>query len=182
MPASPLPPRAPRQPPTELDPELIDDALLETDGLVDVVLDRANLANLRARRAYLHRVELKGCRMTGIQLAESTLRDVVVENCRVDLAAFRATTFERVVFRGCQLQEMDVAEAIFSAVVFDGCDLSKADFSHARFRLSEMRGCKLDGVIAAERLAGVAMPWPDVVGIAGELAAAIGIRVLGEGE
>ena len=182
MPPAPLPPRAPRQPPNELDPEQIDDALLETDGLIDVVLDHANLANLRARRAFLQRVELKGCRMTGIQLAESTLRDVLVENCRVDLAAFRATTFERVRFRGCQLQELDVAEAVFSAVVFEECDLSRADFSHARFRLSEMRGCRLDGVIAAERLAGVGMPWPDVVGIAGELAAAIGIRVLGEGE
>jgi uncharacterized protein YjbI with pentapeptide repeats len=182
MPPSPLPPRAPRQPLAEVDVEALDDAALEADGLLDAVLDQADLANRRGRRVLLQRVQLRGCRMTGIQLAESTLRDVVVQDSRVDLAAFRVSRFERVVFRRCQLQELDLVEAQLSSVVFDECDLSGADVSHATFHRSELRGCTLDGLVGAERLRGVSMPWPDIVGFAGTMAAAIGIRALDEGD
>ncbi|MDO8213704.1 pentapeptide repeat-containing protein [Conexibacter sp. CPCC 206217] len=178
MASSPRPPRAPRKPHAEIDLDALDDKELEAEGLRDVVLDNANLANRRGVRVLVERARLHGCRMTGIQLAESTLRDVVIEDSRVDLAAFRVSRFERVVFRRCQLQELDLVEAELSSVVFDDCDLSGADFSHARFRLSEMRGCTLDAIVGAERLRGVAMPWTDVVGLAGTLAAAIGIGVL----
>jgi len=46
----------------------------------------------------------------------------------------------------------------------------------------ELRGCTLDGIAGLERLRGAAMPWADVVGNAGLLAAALGIRVLDAGE
>jgi uncharacterized protein YjbI with pentapeptide repeats len=178
----PAPPRPPREPLAEIDPAALDDRALEADGLRDVRLRHANLANLRARRTSVERVELHGCRMTGIQLAESALRDVTLADCRMDLAALRFCTVERVVFRGCQLQELDLVEAQLSSVVFEDCDLSGADLGHARFARSELRGCTLDGIVGAERLRGVAMPWPDVVGFAGQLAAAVGITVLFDDE
>jgi uncharacterized protein YjbI with pentapeptide repeats len=175
---APRAPRPPREPLAELDLGAFDDAALEADGLRDVVLRQANLANRRARRTLLERVELHGCRMTGLQLSESTLRDLTVADCRVDLAALRFCTLERVVFRGCQMAELDLVEAQLSSVVFEHCDLTGADLSHARFGRCELRGCTLEGVVGIERLRGVAMPWPDVVGLAGAFAAALGIRVL----
>lgn len=177
---APRAPRPPLEPLAELDLDAFDDAALEADGLRDAILRQANLANMRARRTLLERVELHGCRMTGLQLAESKLRDLTVVDCRVDLAALRFCTLERVVFRGCHLAELDLIEAQLSSVVFENCDLTGADLSHARFGRCEMRGCKLEGVVGIERMRGVAMPWPDVVGLAGALAAAIGIRVLGD--
>lgn len=177
-PITPLPPHAPRPPFAELDVALLDDEALEADGLRDAVLEQADLANRRGRRVLVERVRLRGCRMTGIQLAESKLRDVEVVNSRVDLAAFRMSTLERVVFRGCQMQELDLVEAQLRSVVFESCDMTGADFSNARFGRVLMRDCKLPGAVGLERLRGVAMPWPDVVGLAGDLAAAIGIKIL----
>lgn len=159
---------------------MLEDAALEADGLQDAVLEQANLANRRGQRVLLQRVRLRGCRMTGIQLGESTLRDVEIVDCRVDLAAFRMSRLERVVFRGCQLQELDLLEAELSSVVFERCDLSGADLSHATFRRSQMRDCTLDGLIGAERLRGVSMPWPDVVGLAATFAAVLGVGVIDE--
>ena len=46
----------------------------------------------------------------------------------------------------------------------------------------ELRGCTLDGLTGAERLRGAAMPWADILGHAGLLAAALGIRVLDDDE
>lgn len=178
MPPTPLPPRAPRQPLTEIDLATFDDAELKAEGLRDAVLSHANLANRRGQHVLVERVRLSGCRMTGIQLAESRVRDLEVTDSRVDLAAFRMSRLERVVFRGCQMQELDLVEAQLSSVVFDRCDLSGADFSHARFGRCEMRDCTLTGAVGIEQLRGVAMPWADIVGLAGEMAAAIGIRMI----
>ncbi len=178
MSPAPLPPRAPRQPLTELDPALLDDATLKEDGLRDVVLAHANLANRRGLHVLVERVRLTGCRLTGIQLAESNVRDLEVVDSRVDLAAFRMSRLERVVFRGCQLQELDLVEAELRSVVFDGCDLTGADFRNARFQRCQMRGCTLTDSLGIDRLRGVSMPWPDLVGLTGELAAAIGIGII----
>jgi uncharacterized protein YjbI with pentapeptide repeats len=63
-------------------------------------------------------------------------------------------------------------------VRFDGCDLTGADFTGVRIDRCELRGCTLDALAGAERLRDAAMPWADIVGHAGLLAAALGIRVL----
>ena len=65
---------------------------------------------------------------------------------------------------------------------FDRCDLSDADLTAVRIDRCELRGCTLDGIAGLERLRGAAMPWADVVGNAGLLATALGIRILDAGE
>ena len=70
-------------------------------------------------------------------------------------------------FRDCRIDLATFAGTTFERTTFDRC---------------ELRGCALDGVAGLERLRGAAMPWADVVGHAGLLAAALGIRVLDEDE
>jgi uncharacterized protein YjbI with pentapeptide repeats len=178
MPSRPNPPRLPAAPAERIRDTAIDAERLREEGLCDVELEHVDLANLRGVRVLVERATLRGCRMTGIQLAESTIRDTLFEGCRIDLSAFRMTTFERVVLRDCILREADLVEAQLSSVVLQRCDLVGADLSHATFARSELHGCRCDGLIGAERLRGTAMPWADIVGLAPELAAAVGIAVL----
>ena len=56
--------------------------------------------------------------------------------------------------------------------------LTGADLQGARCERCEIRGCELAGVDGVERLSGTRMTWPDVVQIAGLLAAASGIDVV----
>lgn len=182
MSSRPSPPRPPSELAERLRDTAIDAERLREDGLRDVVLEDCDLANVRGVRVLVERATLRGCRMTGMQLAESTIRDTLLEGCRIDLAAFRMTRFERVVLRDCVLREADLVEAQLSSVVLERCDLTGADLSHATFARSQLHDCRCDGLIAAERLRGVAMPWPDVVALAPELAAAVGIAVLDEEE
>jgi hypothetical protein len=177
VPPSPAPPRLPSTPAPPPD-HALDAQTLREEGLRDATLERVDLSNLRVIGVLLERVELRGCRLTGLQLAESTIRDVVLSGCHLDLCAFRVCRFERVVFRDCRMAEADFVEAQLSSVVLEQCDMRGADFSHATFRRSELHGCRLEGAVALERLRGTAMPWPDVVGLAGELAQAIGIGIL----
>ena len=120
--------------------------------------------------------------MTGVQWTRGTINDVVFRDCRIDLATFAGTTFERVSFEGCMLAQAEFREALLRSVRFEHCDLTEADLTGLRIDRCELRACTLDGLAGVERLRGAAMPWADVVGHAGLLAAALGIRVLGEDE
>jgi uncharacterized protein YjbI with pentapeptide repeats len=146
--------------------------------LVDVVCDRGNLANLAAPEPSLTRVVFTGTRLTGAQWTRGRITDAVFRDCRIDLATFAGTTFERVSFDGCMLGQADFGGALLRSVVFDHCDLTEADLGEVRIDGCELRACTLDGLVGAERLRGVGMPWADVVGNAALLASALGIRVL----
>ena len=130
----------------------------------------------------LRRVVVTGARLTGVQWTRGRIADTVFRDCRIDLATFAGTTFERTTFDRCLRGQSDFREALLRSVRFDRCDLTEADLAGVRIDRCELRGCALDGVAGLERLRGAAMPWADVVGHAGLLAAALGIRVLDEDE
>ena len=148
--------------------------------ITDATLRTCNLANVTALKASLSRCAFTGCRMTGFALADSTVEDVRFSDCLVDLAAFGFTRLRRVIFDGCVLRDADFGDARFEFVRFHRCEMQSARFTGARFTKSEMRGCALDGVQGIEALRGVAMDWSDIVGLAGEMAGALGIHVIDE--
>jgi len=106
--------------------------------------------------------------------------DVAFRGCRLDLAGFRFARLHRVVFEDCILREADFAQARCRSVRFDACDLTGAGFAGARFDASELRGCTLEGITGVDGLRGAALEWTEIVGLAGTLAGALGIRVLGD--
>jgi uncharacterized protein YjbI with pentapeptide repeats len=166
-----------------LDESLLDNVALdgcEAAGLTltDVRVEGGSWANLRAVRGTLTRIEARELRATGVDFAETELRDVVFEGCRLDLASFRFATLARVVFRDCRLEEADFHGATLSSVRLEHCVLAGANVDGASFSQSELRDCELTGLTGAGSLGGVRMPWGDVLQIAGLLAAATGIEVV----
>ena len=96
---------------------------------MDVVVVDRNWANeLRPRLSAL-RVELRGCRLTGVELAEATLRDVTFRDCRVDLAGLRNARLERVVFSDCRMSDASCTCATLTDVLFERCALRAANLS-----------------------------------------------------
>jgi uncharacterized protein YjbI with pentapeptide repeats len=147
-------------------------------ALSDVELDGCNLANADVRGGSAWRARIVRSRLTGLSWTEGMVRDTVLSDCRVDLSSFAATRFDQVVFERCLLMQADFQEASLRAVRFVDCDLTELDLSQASFARCELRGCTIDGMRAAERLRGVAMPWEDIVASAGTFAAAIGVTVI----
>jgi uncharacterized protein YjbI with pentapeptide repeats len=153
---------------------------LEALELCDVELRGCDLANVRASHGSWMRVRAETCRMTGLIVADSLLRDVTIRDCRADLASFAGCRLQRVVFEDCQMVQTDFLEAELDAVRFVHCDLGELDLRGARLRGCELSGNRLEGIRGVERLSGVSMPWPDIVGAAGLWAAALGIQILDE--
>src|SRR4051812_29947608 len=127
--------------------------------LLDVAIERGNLANTAAPELSLRRVEIAGARLTGAQWTAGTIADTTFRDCRVALATFAATTFERVVFDDCLLAQAHFRDGLLRSVRFDRCDLTEADLAGVRIDRCELRGCTLDGLGGVERLRGAALPW-----------------------
>src|SRR3954466_1152683 len=163
---------------SEFDGTDLSAAKLQNLFLVDCRLQRANLANTVVRNGSMRRVEFGGCRLTGFQWTGGEVRESSFADCRADMASFESSRLSHVSFSDCDMREADLRSARLEAVRFERCDLSGADLRGARLERCEMRGCTLDGLRGAERLRGVAMPWPDILAAAGVFAGELGVRVL----
>jgi uncharacterized protein YjbI with pentapeptide repeats len=161
-------------------PDLEDGASTEHEpgDLVDAIVEHADWSNARASRLTLKRVELRLCRLTGIELGESALTDVVFADCRLDLAGLRFAKLERVVFRDCRLAEADLHAATLKDVRFERCELRQVRLDRLRIERVELAGCDLGGASGVEALRGARMPWDDVLANAPTFASALGIEIL----
>jgi uncharacterized protein YjbI with pentapeptide repeats len=148
--------------------------------ITDVTFDKCNLTNLTAVKAIMTRSAFAGCRMTGFAFPDGAIDDARFTDCLIDLGTFGFTRFRRTIFTGCILRDADFTESSFDSVRFHRCELEGASFAGARFARSEMRGCSLDGIQGIAGLRGVALDWSDIVGLAGTMAAHLGIEVVEE--
>lgn len=147
------------------------------DDVVDARLEHRDFSNTRVLRSSLRRVELHLCRLTGIELAESTWSDVTLTECRADLAGFRHARLERVVLRDCRLEEADFGGASLTDVSLERCELRRASFAGVRLERVRLAGCDLTELVGVEALRGARMPWNDVLQHAPLFAQALGIRL-----
>jgi len=168
------PPVAPYPP----DPDDDAPAEVEFGDLVDVVVRDVDWAGKKGVGLSARRVELLRCRLTGAELAESSLGDVTFDECRVDLVGLRHAKLERVVFRDCRMGESDFSGASLKDVAFERCELRDVTFSSARLQRVELRGCDLSGLRGGEALHGARMPLGDVLENAVLFASLAGIEIL----
>ncbi len=149
------------------------------DGLLltDVVLAECDFSNVEARQGALRRVEIRGSRLVGFTLTEGRMQDVRALDTTLAYASFARSRLHRVVFERVILREASFLDATLQAVAFIGCELAGADFRGASLADCTMIGSTLEGVVGVESLRGLTMGWPDVVGSAGALAAALGIAI-----
>jgi uncharacterized protein YjbI with pentapeptide repeats len=148
--------------------------------LTDVVLRDCGLSNVDAREGVMVRVEMHRSQLVGFGFTRGELRDVRVIDSSLQLASFASATLRNVVFERVNLAEASFMHARLESVAFINCRLEGADFREARVKACAIRGATLDGVLGVESLRGLRMPWPDILGSAGALAAALGIDVESE--
>lgn len=151
---------------------------VELGDLVDAVATDRDWANRQAPGIVLRRVELRGCRLTGAELAEAKLSDVSFVDCRLDLVGLRLAQLERVVFRDCRMTECDLYGASLTDVLVERCELREATFGGARLERVELRECDLAALRGAEALKGVRMPWNDVLANAPLFATTLGVEIV----
>lgn len=145
--------------------------------LSDVVIRSCDLSNLDAREGSIRRVDIHGSRLTGLSLSAATLSDLIVRASSLKLASFAFARLRRVAFEEVDLTEASFMQAHLEQVAFSKCSLTCVDFRGAKFKDCVIRGSSLDTIIGIDSLAGVTMPWPDLLASAAAMASALGITI-----
>lgn len=152
-------------------------AKLEKLGLSDVKLQGCDLSAAKCADGSWLRVHVKGGRLTGIDLSNTTLKDVTFEDCKLDLANFRASKLTRVQFIGCHLQETDFQMATLTNVAFTSSELSKVAFSRAVLKQVDARTSQLFDIRGWDSLKGLTLDTSQLMAIAPELANELGLVI-----
>jgi uncharacterized protein YjbI with pentapeptide repeats len=142
-----------------------------------VQAQRVDGSSLDCMQSIADRVEFSACRMTGIELAESELREVTFRDCKLDYANFRNSTLTGVTFEDCVLTHADFGAAKLSNVRFSRCEVREVEFANARMRDVDLRGSDLSVRGAATSLRGAVVTPLQLMELAPVLAAEAGIRV-----
>jgi uncharacterized protein YjbI with pentapeptide repeats len=144
----------------------------------DTVFENARLANTTFRGGSLTRVTFDGGRLTGLQVAETEIRDCVWRGCGADMATFRHAKLARTTFQDCSLREADFMGVRGEWVRFHDSDLRGASFRHAQFANSEFRRCRMDGIEGIEGLRGTSMELEQLLTLAPAMAQALGVSLI----
>ena len=134
----------------------------------------------RSEAGSLTRVLVDGGRLTGLQIAETEMRDCAWQGCGADMASFRHAKLERTTFQDCSLREADFMGLRGDWVRFHDCDLRGASFVHAQFTSSELLRCRMDDIEGVEGLRGTSMELEQMLTLAPALARALGVSLLDE--
>ena len=148
--------------------------------LKDTLLRDVDLANAEAPYSEWRVVALRGCRLTGFDLRDSTGLHVLFEDCRADLMSLRSTRLEGATFRDCVLTGADFSGADLRGARFERCDLTGVELREARLDGAVLDGCRLAGIRGALALRRAKMRWDDIVELAPAFAGALEIELLDE--
>jgi uncharacterized protein YjbI with pentapeptide repeats len=112
----------------------------------DVRFVACDLANIRAFRLSLVRVEFVDCRLAGFRANVAEWQDVLIQNGDVRYAQLQGGKFRRCEFEACNWQEADLQEADLSGSIFRSCDLGKADLQRAKLQHTDFRKSDVEGM------------------------------------
>jgi uncharacterized protein YjbI with pentapeptide repeats len=154
----------------------------ERPEIVNVALDRCDIAGFTGREGRAERVHISGSRLRGVTWVNGVLQDVVLEGVIGDEVSLRFSTLRRVTLRDCTLPGLDLTEAKLDDVRLERCSLPGAQFNSARVKGLRIEGCDLSGASGAAALAGASIHPDDLLTLAPSLAEAIGMTVSADEE
>jgi uncharacterized protein YjbI with pentapeptide repeats len=149
----------------------------ERTGWFDVVIENSDLTNVSFSESTLQRIILKENRLTGFKGNGCSFKDIEFTDCKADLIEFRFSTLHHVVFRNCNLLGADFQNATLKKVSFKNCTVDKVQFSGAKLDSVDFRTSQLRNLGGVTSLKGAHIDAAQLISLAAELAAALGIAV-----
>jgi uncharacterized protein YjbI with pentapeptide repeats len=152
-------------------------AVLDNAEIVDVALERCDIAGVVVFNGRVERLHVSGSRLRGVTWGAGMVQDVVLESTTGGDVSLRSSTLRRVTFRDCVLPGLDLTEVTFDQVRLEHCTLTGATFHRAKVKQLRIEGCDLTGCSGAEALSGASVHPDDLLYLAPSLAAALGITL-----
>ncbi|MBS9373362.1 pentapeptide repeat-containing protein [Rhodococcus sp. B50] len=156
---------------------IVADSDLTSARLRDILFERMQAPSLFAPRSSLHRVCIQDSRIGAMDLFDADLRGVTVADSKLGLVNLRAATGRDVLFRGCIIDELDLGGGTFTRVAFEDCSVGVLDVHRAVLDQVDLRGLRIGSIRNMGGMKGATIDAHQVVALAGQFAAHLGLRV-----
>lgn len=154
-----------------------DDAVLDSGRFVDTVLDGVTATALRAARIVLRDVRFESCRFGAAEWFASELSRVELIGCRIDYLSLADSNLEDVRFTDCTIGDLDLRGATVKRTAIVDSRVRELSVGGARLEHLDLRGADLDRVDSAKSLAGAILSTDQLPRFAPLLAEALGITI-----
>jgi uncharacterized protein YjbI with pentapeptide repeats len=156
---------------------VLDDAVLDGARVVDSVLDGVTATAVRAARVVLRDVRFEHCRFGAAEWFASELSRVELVGCRIDYLSLADATLEDVRFTDCTIGDLDLRGATVHRTAIVDSRVRELSVGGARLEHLDLRGADLDRIDSAAGLAGAIVSTDQLPRFAPLLAEALGITV-----
>jgi uncharacterized protein YjbI with pentapeptide repeats len=143
----------------------------------DIIIIKSDFSAANLSDGSINRASVTNCRMTGLDVSKTILRDVTFQGCKLDLANFRFADLRRVRFIDCTFNEADFMGARLHDVAFEKCTLERTVFDQVAAQKLDLRSSELIDISGWRSLKGVTIDNLQLVTIAPYLAHELGFTV-----
>ncbi len=114
--------------------------------LADARFERCDLSGAIWEKAYLRRIEVIDCRLTGWQALDARIYDLLLKECTGQYVSFASGIFKGARFERCVLRDASFLDADLTGAVFLDCDLTNVDMEGAKLIGADLRGSTITGM------------------------------------
>ncbi|MDQ8737833.1 pentapeptide repeat-containing protein [Paenibacillus sp. LHD-38] len=115
----------------------------------DVRFVNCDLSNIDLSEVILHRVSFHNCKLLGMDITGSTLRNVWFEQCYADYAVLRFTNAKGVKFEKTSLAKADMSNMTLSNFYLRESNIDQAQFSQTKLGGIDISSCEFNSLGAA---------------------------------
>lgn len=120
---------------------------------------------------------ISGGRLGAVNLAGATLTTVRFAGSKLGFLNIAGAQLEDVVFEGCDIDGLDARGAKLQSVAFVNCSINELNVTEARLSKVDLSGARLRSLIGVDNLRGVTISRGQLLDLAPQLAAQLGIEV-----
>jgi uncharacterized protein YjbI with pentapeptide repeats len=114
--------------------------------LFDVRCEASDLSGAVWQKSRWQRVHLKGCKLTGMQLASFSGADVLFQECTMEGTIFSSGKLRGVRFEKCRMHRSVFDRMDVSGATFHQCDLTGADLTGSTLAGVDLRGSDIPDI------------------------------------
>ncbi|CAM4429032.1 uncharacterized protein YjbI with pentapeptide repeats [Paenibacillus endophyticus] len=112
----------------------------------DVRFVNCDLSNIDLSEVILHRVSFHNCKLLGMDITGSTLRNVWFEQCYADYAVLRFTNAKGVKFEKTSLAKADLSNMTIAQFYMKEANIDQAQFSQTKLGGVDISSCEFNAI------------------------------------
>lgn len=110
--------------------------------ITDTIFEKCDLSNVDFSQCFMDRVRLTNCKLVGIDMTETYLRNTVFDDCNAAYSVLRYTDCKKVNFHNSSFTEADFYSVTLNDVSFAHCNLDKVQFSGTKLAGIDLSTCQ----------------------------------------